>query len=120
MVLDKVFKISSKYFRYFVLSSLGKGHGPSFAFETSYVEFGQMVLENTIFKNFVSVFLYFLIISLKKGMTLHLTKLESNALCQVVLRKELKKKFLNIFWLFLYYLPLENGMALHLNNLEYP
>ena len=63
-------------------------------------------------------------------MALHLNKLESSlpkdALCQVWLKLALWflrrrfLKFVNIFSLFPYYLPLEKGVALHLNKFESP
>ena len=80
---------------------------------------------------FVNIFLLFhYYLPLKKGGAIHLNKLESsspkNALCQVSLNLALwllRRKFLkfvNIFLLFRYYLPLEKGVALHLNKLESP
>ena len=61
-------------------------------------------------------------------MDLHFNKLESpsfkDALCKVWLKLTqwfLRGRFLNfvyVFLLFGYFLPLENGVALHLNNLE--
>ena len=62
-------------------------------------------------------------------MVLHLNKLQSpspkDALCQVWLKlaKWFWRRFLNfvnVFSLFGYYLSLEKGGALSLNNLEYP
>jgi hypothetical protein len=38
----------------------------------------------------------------------------------LVLEKKIFKKFFSIFLLFCYYLPLEMGNPLHLNNLESP
>ena len=67
---------------------------------------------------------------LEKGVALHLNKLESsspkNALCHIWLKLALWFlrrwffKFVNIFLLFPYYLPLEKGVALHLNNAWIP
>ena len=76
-------------------------------------------------------FPYFLIISpWKYGEALNLNKPESpspkNALCQVLLKlaqRFWRRRFLNfvnLFSLFLNYLPLEKGGALHLNKLEHP
>ena len=39
---------------------------------------------------------------------------------QVVLKKKIFLKFVNVVSLFPYYLPLEKGMALHLNKTEFP
>ena len=39
---------------------------------------------------------------------------------QVVLKKKYFLKFVNVVSLFPYYLPLEKGVALHLNELDYP
>ena len=64
------------------------------------------------------------------GWVLHLNKLESpspkDALCQVWLKLAqwfwLRGffNFINVFWLFQNYLPLEKGRALHLKKLEFP
>ena len=43
-----------------------------------------------------------------------------NALYQVWFFRKWFLKFVNIFSLFCYYLPLENGMALRLNSLDFP
>ena len=69
-------------------------------------------------------------IPLEKGVALHLNKLESpspkDALCQVWFKLAKwfwRRRFLNIFnifYSFRYYLPLEKGVALHLNKLESP
>ena len=78
--------------------------------------------------NVISLFRNYLL--LEKGMALHLNKLESSspkdALCQVWLKLALwflRRRFLklvNVFSLFPYYLPLEMGVAFHLNKLESP
>ena len=62
-------------------------------------------------------------------MVLNFNKLESPspiyALCQGLLKLTLWfwrgrfLNFINVFFLFHYYLPLERGMALHLNKLEF-
>ena len=78
--------------------------------------------------------MYFLLfrnyLPLEKGGALHLNKLKSpsakDALRQVWLKLAqwfYRRRFLNIFNLILhfrYYLPLEKGVALHLNKLESP
>ena len=80
---------------------------------------------------FINVFSLFCnYLHLEKGMALHLNKLDSSspkdALCQAWLKLTLWFlrrrffKFVNIFSLFPYYLPLEKGMALHLVKLESP
>ena len=75
-------------------------------------------------------FRYFVIIfPFKKGMALHLNKLESpppkNALCQCWLKlaqwfweEDFFFNFVNVFSLFRNYLPLDEGVALHMNKLE--
>ena len=80
------------------------------------------------FFNVFSLYPYYL--PLEKGMALHLNKYESplpkDALCQVWLKlgqwffRRRFLKFVNVFSLFPYYLPLEKGGALHLNKLESP
>ena len=67
---------------------------------------------------------------LKMGWVLHLNKRESpspkDALWQVWLKmakwfwRRRFLNFVNVFWLFRNYLPLEKGRALHLNKLESP
>ena len=95
----------------------------------SLVEIGQAVLEK-IFK-YVNVFLLFCnYLPLEKGVALHLNKLESpsprNALCKELLKlvhwfwRRRFLNFFNIFLLFHNYLPLEKGVAHHLNKLESP
>ena len=80
---------------------------------------------------FVNVFsLFHTYLPLEKSGALHLNKHESpstnDALCQVWLNwpsgsgEEVFFNFVNVFSLFHNYLPLEKGMALHLNKLEYP
>ena len=70
-----------------------------------------------------------LLYTLEKGGHLHLNKIDSplpkDALCQLWLKLIIwfwKKtfKFVNVFLLFLNYLPFEKGVALHLNKLESP
>ena len=76
-------------------------------------------------------FYYFLFFpNLEKGGGLHSHKLESpspkDALCQFWLKlvqlflRRRFLKFVNVFSLFRYYLPLEKGEALHLNKFESP
>ena len=99
-------------------------------FVPSLVEICPVVLEKKIF-NFINVFSLFLhYLPLKKGGILHLIKLESpsskEALCQVWLKlapwfwRRRFFNFFNVFTLFLNYLPLKKGRALHLNKLESP
>ena len=68
---------------------------------------------------------------MEKGRALHLSKLESpspkDALCQVCLklaqwfgRRRFFIDFVNVFSLFLNYLPLEKGGAPHLNKTKSP
>ena len=67
------------------------------------------------------IFLYFL----EKGVSFHLNK-PKHAPFQIWLKlahsseEEDFKNFVNIFSLFQNYLPLEKGLALHLNKLEFP
>ena len=78
--------------------------------------------------NVFSLFRYYL--PLEKSRALHLNKLESpspkDALCKVWLKlaqwfwRRRFFNFFNVFSLFCNYLPLEKGMALHLNKLESP
>ena len=80
--------------------------------------------------NFSNIFLLFYnYLTLKKGGVLHLKKFESpspkNVLCKVWLKlaKWFLRRFLNfihVFLIFPYYLPLEKGVALHLNKFEFP
>ena len=97
----------------------------------SLIEIGPVVFEEEIFLNFVNVFLLFPnYLPLKKGVTLHLNKLESHspkdAMCQVWLNLAhwfLRIKFfifVSVFSLIRNYIPLEKGGALHLNKLESP
>ena len=82
------------------------------------------------FLNFVNLLsLFHNNLQLKKGVALHLNKLEfpasKDALCQVWLKlvlwfKSRFLRFINVFLLLHNYLPLEKGVALHLNKLEYP
>ena len=82
------------------------------------------------FINVFSLFPYYPL-GIEKGRVLHSNKLESSspkaALCQVWLKLALwfllirrYFKFVNVFSLFLYYLHLEKGLALHLSKLESP
>ena len=83
-----------------------------------------MVLNSSMY------FRYFVIISYKKGGSLHLNKLESpspkNALCQGWLKlaqwswRRRFFKFVNVFSLLRNYLSLEKGGSLHLKKLESP
>ena len=81
------------------------------------------------FSNFVNVFLLFRnYLQLEKGKALHLHKLESpspkDALCQIWLKfaqwfwRRRFLNFVNIFSLFLNYLPSEKAVDLHLNKLD--
>ena len=82
------------------------------------------------FLNFINVFsLFRYYLPLEKGVVLHLSKLEfpspKDALCLVWLKLALLflrrfLKFVNVFSLFRYYLPLEKGVTLHLYKLEFP
>ena len=83
------------------------------------------------FFNFFNVFLLFHnYLPLENGGALHLKKLESqspkDALCQVWMKlaqlffRTRFLKFVNVFSLFLNYLPLKKGGVLHLNKLESP
>ena len=95
----------------------------------SLVEIGPVVLEKKIF-SILSMYFSYYVITLKRGVALHLNKRESTSrkdtLCQVWLKLAkwfLRRRFLyfvNVFWLFCNYLPLEKDVALHLNKLESP
>ena len=75
-------------------------------------------------------FRYFNYLPFEKGGALHLNKLEfpstKNALCQVWLKlaqwfwRRRFLNFVNVFLLFLNYLPLEEGRALPLNKIKFP
>jgi hypothetical protein len=90
------------------------------------IDFGLLVLEKKIFKNFL--FHYYL--PLERGYPLPLQTLESSPskvdLCQVWLKLALwfwRRRFLNDpipFLHFCDYLPLEEDLALYLNKLEFP
>ena len=93
------------------------------------VEMSPVVLEKKIFKFRQRIFTISLLSPLGKGRALHLNKLESpspkDALCHVWLKMaewfwRRFFNFVNVFSLFCNYLPLEKGVALHLNKLEYP
>ena len=123
-----------------LLSPLRKKHGPSFkktwfpiaqgCFVPSLVDIGPVVLKKWIFKLRQCIFAISLSSPLEKGWGHSLNKLDfsspKNALCQVWLKLALWflrrrfLKFVNVFWLFWYYLPLEKGLALPLNKLEFP
>ena len=86
---------------------------------------------NRRFLNFVNVFsLFHNYLTLEKGGALHFNKFESPsskyALCQVWLKlaqcfwRRRFLNFVNIFSLFIDYLPLEKDGTLHLNKLESP
>ena len=98
---------------------------------SSLVEIGPVVLEKKIFKFRKCIFSLFRnYLPLGKGGALHLNKLESpspkDALCQVWLKlaqwfwRRRFLNFVNVFTLFLNYLPLEKGGVLQLNKLESP
>ena len=91
------------------------------------VEIGPVVLEKKSLK--LRQFFFCNYVPLGKGVAFLLNKLEppspKGALCQVWLKlaQVLEKKilnFVNVFPLFLNDLPLEKGVALHLNKLESP
>ena len=94
------------------------------------VEIRPLVLRRRFLKfvNVFSLFRYYL--PFEKGVALHLRKPEfpspKDALGQVWLKLAqwfLRKRFLkfvNIYLLFRYYLPLEKGVALHLIKHEFP
>jgi hypothetical protein len=95
------------------------------------IEFGQLVLEKKIFKNFQCIFTLSLLSPLRvKGYPLHLKKLKSppskNDLCQVWLKLVMwfrRRRFVKDPTPFLHfrdYLPFEEDMALYLNKLEFP
>ena len=91
---------------------------------------GPVVLKKKTFKVGQCIFSFSLLSFLGKGWGPSLNKLKSpspkDALCQVWLKLAqwfLRRRFLNfvnVFLLFPYYLPLENGVTLHLNKLESP
>ena len=83
------------------------------------------------FLNFVNAFLLFCYhLPLEKGVALHLNKFNSpspkDASCLVWLKLALwfwRRRFLNFanaFLLFCYHHPLEKGVPLHLNKVEFP
>ena len=94
-----------------------------------FVKIGPVVLRR--FYKIINVFSpYSYYLPLEKGLALHLKKSESaslkDALNQVrlkfalwFLRKKLLK-FVNVISLFLYYIPLDKGVALFWNKLESP
>ena len=94
-----------------------------------YAMFGWNCHQKKIFKldKCISTILIF---HLEKEIVLYLNKLDSpspkDALCQVYLKLALwfwRRRFLyfvNVFLLFLIYLPLEKGVVLHLNTFEFP
>ena len=128
------------YFRYFVIISPWKRAGHSFEqtwifftpknFVLSLVEIDPVVLEKKIIKFRQCIFTNSLLSLLEKGGALHLNKLESpllkDALYQVWLKlaqwiwRRRFFSFVNVFSLFRNHLPLEKGVALHLNKSESP
>ena len=100
-------------------------------FVPSLVEIGQVVQEKTIFENFQYIFIMRLYnLPLIKGVVLHSNKFKSplpkDALCQLQVWLNMaqwlwRKRFLkvvNTFSLYIYYLPLEKDVVLHLNKVE--
>ena len=96
-------------------------------------EIGPVIVEKNLKKNIFNRIKHFsLIYPWKKGVHLHLNKLESplpkDELCQVWLKLAQwfwKSNFFNIFnrishAQFCYYFPLEKDVTLHLNKLESP
>jgi hypothetical protein len=93
------------------------------------IQFGLLVLEKKIFKNFQCIFTRSLLSTLGEGYHLPLNKLKSplpkDNLCQVWLKlaQWFWRRFLNDptpFLHFLDYLPFEDDLALYLNKLESP
>ena len=95
------------------------------------VEIGQVVQEKTIFENFQYIFIMRLYnLPLIKGVVLHSNKFKSplpkDALCQLQvwlntaqwLWRKRFFKVVNTFSLYIYYLPLEKDVVLHLNKVE--
>ena len=140
--LRRFLKIVNVFLPYSILlSPLRKEHGPSFEQKwipitqgcfvpIKFVKIGPVVLRRRFLKivNVFSPYSYYL--PLEKGLALHLKKSESaslkDALNQVrlkfalwFLRKKLLK-FVNVISLFLYYIPLDKGVALFWNKLESP
>ena len=131
-----IFKYFQYNFTFSLLSPLGKRQGPSFeqiripftqgCFVPSLVQIGQAVLEKTFNGNLL--FCYYL--PLEKGVAFQLNKLEiplpKNALCQdwlILAQWFWRRQFLNIFNIILHfcsYLPLEKGVAFHLNKHKFP
>lgn len=100
-------------------------------FVPTLVEIGQVVQEKTIFENFQYIFIMRLYnLPLIKGVVLHSNKFKSplpkDALCQLQVWLNMaqwlwRKRFLkvvNTFSLYIYYLPLEKDVVLHLNKVE--
>ena len=121
-----------------LLSPLEKGHGLSFeqtlfaisqvCSVPSLVEIGPVVFKKKIFRVGQCIFAISLLSPLGNGRDPSFKKLESpspkKALCQFWLKLALwflrrrPCKFVYVFSLFRYYLPLEKGGALHMNNLN--
>ena len=106
-----------------------ESHSPKDAFCQVWLTFDQWLMRRRFLK-FVTAFLLFCNnLLLEKGMALHLHQHKSlspkDALCQVWLKLAQwfwRIRFLNYineFLLFHNYLPVEKGMTLHLNKLEY-
>ena len=129
------------YFHYFIINTSWKRARPFIwtnliiftkgCFVTSLVEIGPVVLEIKILKFRQCIFTISLFrnyLPLEKGGALHLNKLESpspkDALCQVWLKlvqwfwRRRFLNFINAFWLFCNYFPLEKGVALYFNKFE--
>ena len=115
--------MSSIYFRYFLLSPLGKGQGPSFeqtwipftqgSFVTSWVEIGSVFLKKEIFKFWQLIFAISQLSPFRKENAFHVNKLETpspkDALCQIWLKlaqlfwRRRLLNFVNVLLLFLIY-----------------
>ena len=141
VVLEKkVFKYSPYIFIILLLSPLEEGCGPLFVkiwiqstqgcFVSNLVVIGQVVFKRGFLNIFNIILLFHFTLPFEKAVALHLNKLESPPLKDVLCKVWLKltklfwiRRFLNIFniiLIFCYYLPLEKGVALHLKKLESP
>ena len=137
---EEIFKFVNVFllFRYYLpLKKGGPLHGNKLessshkdALPQVWLKLAQWFLRRRFF-NFINVYsLFHYYFPLEKGRALHLNKLETpspkGALCQVwlILAKWFWRRkyfyFVNVYLLFHSYLPLEKGMALHLNKLESP
>ena len=119
----RFFKFRQFIFAISLLSPLWKGLGPSFeqtlipftqgCFVPGLVEIGPVVLKKKISKYFHVILLFHFYLPFKKGVALHLNKLESpppkDALCQVWLKLAqwfwTRRFLINLCFLFHHYLP---------------